>query len=287
MKTLPTGLQDHLDTGATTLCWCWRLTRRDGVVLGFTDHDHALVFDTTTFEAVEGFTASEVKESIGLNVDDLDVAGAVTSDRLDEQDLLAGLYDDAIIEILRVNWQDVSQRLLMRKGSLGEVRRSDGAFTAEVRGLAHYLQQPQGRLYQFACDAVLGDGRCRVDLESIANRGSGTVDEILNPRTFVVAGIGSFGSGWFTRGLLRFDTGSNQNQSFEIRRHDATTHGRVVELWREPARDVAVSDAVTLTAGCDKILATCRDKFDNVENYRGFPHIPGMDVVTSYVRGAR
>ena len=28
-----------LDSGATTLCRCWLITRSDGVVQGFTDHD--------------------------------------------------------------------------------------------------------------------------------------------------------------------------------------------------------------------------------------------------------
>ena len=92
------------------------------------------------------------------------------SDRLNEDDLAAGLFDDAAIEIWRVNWADTAQRVLMRSGSLGEVRRSGAAFTAEVRGLAHYLQQPKGRLFQSGCDADLGDARCGVDLDDPAFR---------------------------------------------------------------------------------------------------------------------
>ena len=132
MKPLSPALAAHLATGATTLAWCWRLTRRDGVVQGFTDHDRALTFDGTTFEAAAGFTASEIKDQIGLSVDNLEVSGALTSDHLDEADLSAGLYDDARVEIFRVNWADSAQRVLMRSGSLGEVRRSGSAFAAEV-----------------------------------------------------------------------------------------------------------------------------------------------------------
>ena len=58
MKSLPPSLQSHLDTGATTLAWCWRVTRGDGAVLGFTDHDRDLTFDGTTFEAAAGLTAA-------------------------------------------------------------------------------------------------------------------------------------------------------------------------------------------------------------------------------------
>ena len=148
MKLLPPGLQAHLDTGATTLAWCWRLTRGDGTRLGFTDHDRDLAFDATTFAAATGFTATEIKDAVGLSVDNLEVESALSSDSLNEDDLAAGLFDDAAIEIWRVNWQDTTaQRVLMRSGSIGEVRRAGAAFAAEVRGLAHYLQQPNGRLF--------------------------------------------------------------------------------------------------------------------------------------------
>ena len=285
MKALPEGLQAHLDSGATTLCWCWRLSRRDGVTFGFTDHDCDLTFDGTTFEATAGFSASEIKDSVGLSVDNLEVESAITSNRLSEVDLAAGLYDDARVEIFRVNWNAPEQRVLMRAGSLGEVSRSGTVFRAEVRGLAHYLQQPNGRLFQYQCDADLGDARCGVDLASDAYRGIGNVLELVSPRGLRIEGGATFADGWCSRGLLRFVSGDNAGQAFEIRTHRLRDDAVEIELWQEPARPVAVGDEVELTAGCDKQLATCRDKFANVTNFRGFPHMPGNDFVTSYVHG--
>ena len=123
MKTLPDGMQAHLDGGATTLCWCWQLTRRDGVVQGFTDHDRDISFDGVTFGAVSGFTASQIESSLGLAVDNLTLTGALSSATLNEADLAAGLYDNAAIRIWRTNWADTGQRVLMRSGTLGEVTR--------------------------------------------------------------------------------------------------------------------------------------------------------------------
>ena len=54
MRALPDGLAAHLESGVTTTCRCWRLTRPDGVSFGFTDHDRALTFDGVTFSAVDG-----------------------------------------------------------------------------------------------------------------------------------------------------------------------------------------------------------------------------------------
>jgi uncharacterized phage protein (TIGR02218 family) len=47
---------------------------------------------------------------------------------------------------------------------------------------------------------------------------------------------------------------------------------------------IAAGDAVVLRAGCDKQFSTCRAKFANAQNFRGFPHMPGNDFVLSYAR---
>ena len=99
MKTFPAGLQAHLDTGATTLAWCWKVERGDRTILGFTDHDRDILFDGVTFAAATGFTASEVVSSLGLSVDNLDVEGALAAAAITEADLGAGLYDGAMVEL--------------------------------------------------------------------------------------------------------------------------------------------------------------------------------------------
>ncbi len=277
MRAIPAGLQAHLDSGATTLCWCWRITRNDGVALGFTDHDRDLVFGGTNFEASSGFTSTEIAGAVGLNVDALDVESAVTSDRLSEDDLAAGLFDNAAIEIFRANWEDPDQRVLMRYGNLGEVSRGTTHFKAEVRGLAHELQQPKGRIIQFACDADLGDGRCTVDLDQDAFKGSGTVTALADRRTLTVSGLGSFEQDWFTRGLLAWTSGANTGLKAEVKLHSKRDGAVTLELWQAMSRAVEAGDAFTLTAGCDKSFKTCKAKFDNAVNFRGFPHVPGID----------
>lgn len=282
MKQLPAGLQEHLDSGATTLCWCWRLTRRDGTKLGFTDHDRDIAFGGTTFEAAAGFTASEMRDSVGLSVDNLEVSSALSSDRLREADLAAGVYDDARVEIFRVNWVAPDQRVLMRAGSLGEVRRAGLDFTAEVRGLSHYLQQPKGRLFQFTCDANLGDGRCKVLLSNPLYRGEGAIVSVASPRRFTVSGLDAFADDWFSRGLLTFSSGAASGQAIEARAHSKSGSTVTIELWAPARAPLEPGQTFIVTAGCDKHLSTCRAKFDNVANFRGFPQMPGNDFVTSF-----
>ena len=281
MKTISPALQAHLDTGATTLAWCWRIRRADGLTLGFTDHDRTLAFDGTAFEPEAGFTASEIRAGSDLSVDAQEAEGVLSSDRISETDILDGRWDGAEVEVWRVNWAAPAQRVLMRRGSLGEIRRGRVAFVAEVRSLAHVLDQSVGRTFQAFCDARLGDVRCGVDLDRPEFRGTGTVTEIRRDRAFSAAGLEDFAAGWFVHGALEWATGANAGRRAEVTGHTAGAEV-VLTLAAAPLRGIAPGDAFTVTAGCDKQLGTCAAKFANVPNFRGFPHIPGQDAVLRY-----
>jgi uncharacterized phage protein (TIGR02218 family) len=282
MRDLPPGLQDHLDSGTTTLCHCWRLALRSGEVLGFTDHDRDLSIDGTLYEAGAGFTGSEIESSLGFSVDNLEAAGALQSGRLDAARLRAGDFDHAAIEIWRVNWQAVDQRLLLRKGHLGEVTVDQAGFTAEVRGLAHLLNQTAGRLYQYGCDAVAGDARCGVDLGQPAFSAAGTVTQVLPGARLKVSGLSSFPADWFTAGTITFTSGANAGRRMDIKHQGAGSPDVEVALWQAPALTIATGDGVSFRAGCDKQFTTCKAKFSNAANFRGFPHMPGSDFVFGY-----
>ncbi len=282
MKTLSPALQAHLDDGTTTLSWCWRITRADGVTLGFTDHDLVLTFDGTDFEPESGFAASEVRSGSDLSVDAQDAEGVLTSDRVTETDIVDGRWDNAQVGLWRVNWADPSQRVMMRLGAVGQIRRGRMAFVAEVRSLAHVLGQTVGRAYQASCDAALGDGRCQVNLEAAAFKGTGAVLSLIRDRGFVASGLGAFATGWFAAGTVEWTSGANSGRRAEVMMHEVADTGVAVTPLEVPVRAIGVGDGFVIRAGCDKQLATCRDRFANALNFRGFPNIPGQDAVLRY-----
>lgn len=280
MKLLPSELSDHLASGVTTLCWCWRLMRKDGAVFAFTDHHRDLSFSNTLFRASSGMTATDIEASIGLGVDNLDVMSRLSDDMMSEKELSAGLFDGADIDVYRVNWKAPSQRVLMRSGSVGEVTRGDTAFKAEIRGLSHELQQERGRLYQYQCDADLGDQRCGVNVASPTFRGDGVVAEASSQRRFVVTGLNDFSAGFFGGGLLTWNSGANAGRRVEVRRHVNGADGVEIYPWHAPSEPVVAGDTFQVTAGCDRRLDTCRNRFSNAVNFRGFPFMPGNNVLT-------
>ncbi|KAF0170418.1 MAG: phage cell wall peptidase NlpC/P60 family [Rhodobacteraceae bacterium] len=282
MKNLSPALQAHLDDGTTTLSWCWRISRSDGVALGFTDHDRALAFDGTDFEPESGFAASEIRAGSDLAVDAQDASGVLTSDRITETDILDGRWDNAAVELWRVNWADTSQRVLLRRGAVGQIRRGRMAFVAEVRSMAHVLGQTVGRTFQAGCDASLGDARCGIDLENAAYRGTGVVTDLLRDRAFMASGLSGFDSGWFTSGTITWTSGANAGRTTEVLAHGMADTIATLTLLEAPVRAITEGDGFIARAGCDKRIATCSAKFANVANFRGFPNIPGQDAVLRY-----
>lgn len=275
MRTLSPALAAHVAGEATTLCRCWSLTRRDGAVLGFTDHDRDLAFDGILFRANAGLEAAETSAELGFAVGGGEVLGALGAAGLNEEDLSRGVYDDARVALWLVNWVDPSQHTLLETGFVGEVRRSDTNFTAEVRGLGKAFDEERGRLYTAGCSADLGDSRCGVTASSSA----ATVAATDGRLSITAPALSGYGDGYLGGGRLIFTAGVNAGFDTEIRSHREEGGAVVLQLWQAAPQPIAIGDAFTVHAGCDKHFTTCRSKFGNGVNFRGFPHLPGNDFI--------
>lgn len=202
MRNLSPDLRHYLTQSVTTLCWIWRITRKDGFVLGFTDHDQNLKIDGINYEASSGLTPSEVDKRLGFSIDNGAAQGALQSDKITAVDIDAGLYEHAVIDSFRVNWRDTSNIVHMSTGRLGAIHQKGDVFETEWTGESVSLNRSTGRVFSKICDAEFGDARCG-----------------LNVNDFPVG------------------------------------------------------------TSCPRTLNACRDQFDNVLNYRGFPFLLGDDAL--------
>jgi len=287
MRILQPGLSAHLASGATTLCTCWRVVRRDGASLGFTDHDRTLTFEDTTFSPGTGFAATAMSASADLAVDNGEVTGVLDDDAISERDILAGHYDNAEVQTWRVNWANTNERALLSTGIIGEITRGNHGFNAEIRGLSHVLDQTIGRLYARQCDASVGDARCGVDFGTANYTGNGQVINSTADNAILVSGLDGFDDGWFVEGVIHWNNDAvNRGATGFVKRFaQEHSHGNAqqsLSFWQPLSFPPAIGDTFTITAGCDRRLETCRNKFSNSLNFRGFPMMPGNDFIISY-----
>ena len=271
MRVISPQLESHFEGGMTTLATCWRIARQDGVEIGFTDHDELITFDSLDYDSIAGFTPTTVESKSNMSVDNLDVEGQIYPSKITEEDLLAGLYDFAEIEIFVVNYADLTQgKLVVKRGRLGEVTLNSQMFQAEVRGLTQHLSQTIGDVFSPSCRAILGDSKCKVALAGFTS--AGTVTEVNNNQTFKATAL-TQDAGWFTGGEVIWTSGNNDDRRMEVKEFASTQ----VVLALPMGKSIQVGDTFNIIAGCDKTRETCQSKFSNIINFRGEPDVPGTD----------
>lgn len=270
-RTVSVALAAHLATRAHHRCNMLRLDLRDGTALGITDHDQDLPFDEgsgeITYTASTGIFPSDVTLQAGLEADNFEVNGPIGA-VVTLAALLGGRFDRARARLFVVNWDELTQGpLRIMAGNIAEVRVEGSKFVFEIRSDSDRFNQTIGRLITPYCP---GDhATCCVQiadelpttLDAVVDEYHLTVDAVIDPADYADGRL------WFTSGALA------GTLPVEI----VGGSGSTLELFEPLPATPSPGDALTLKEGCNRTREMCRDRFDNVVNFRGFPEVPGSD----------
>jgi len=280
MIPVPPELESHLQGEVTSHCFAWLIRRSDSIVLGFTDHDRTLQVGGIACEPLTGLNSSEASTALGLSVAGGEVEGVLSSAKISDMDIEQGRYDGASIEAYLVNWSKPGQHMLLRRWTAGKISRSGSRFVMELKGAAAAFDAVRGRRVLRHCDADLGDSRCGININDSRYFAEGTA-LATDGASLTVTHLDNFATGWFSGGMLSWSSGANAGRSVRVTVHA----GQVLRLAEPPVLPVGEGDSFRIIAGCDKSFATCKGKFGNSLNFRGFPHLPGNDAAYAYVNG--
>jgi len=290
VKTTTSGMNAHLGLEVTTIALLWKIVRQDGVEFYFTTHDQDILFPAgspqNTYRASGGFNKSAVSNQAGLNVDDMEVMAFFDDDSITVEELRAGLFDGAEVYVSAVNYADLSLgEVKLRRGWLGEcIATPEGLFKTELRGFAELAQAANGQIYGPECRAELGDSRCGVDIAALTE--SVMIDSVVDRRRFIVTGASSTDPAYYVGGIFTFTSGPNAGRSMEIAAWGVGSPEEAgiaqVTLFLPIGYPPEVGDTGTMRPGCDKTVATCKARFDNILNFRGEPYVPGLDAIMVY-----
>jgi uncharacterized phage protein (TIGR02218 family) len=288
MKTLSSAMTNHINGVNTSLVGCMKITRLDSTVFTYTDHDADIVVSSLTYKALPGFAESAKNAKADLSVDNLQIQGVIRDDAITDDDIKAGLFDHAAVEIFMVNWKDPSMGKIVLSGArLGETVIRDNRYAIDVRSKTQAYQQRIGDVYTPECRVDLYSSACGIVSTSTAYASNGAVTSVLSNQQFIDTTLTSFASGWFDYGRVVWLTGNNAGVDMEVKRFVSSTF--TIELYHPMAKDIQKTDTYRIKAGCNhqhtkvadaSYVGDCKDKFDNVINFRGFPTIPGTTGVT-------
>ena len=260
-----------------TAAWCWRLTRRDGVQVALTSHDRDLWRGGLLYRAAPGMRPAQIEQHDRLDGQSIDLAGAISSTAIRAEDIAAGRWDGAALTLLLLDWEDADAApVIVAQGTLGSIEQRGREFAAELLGPLTILDAPVVPVTSPTCRAMLGDRDCRVALAPLTG-----VRRAVAVEGREVVLDGPVAAELFVLGRLRWLDGAAVGLSSPIIAQGADS----VTLAELPPVLPALPVRVELRQGCDKRLATCSQRFGNVENFRGEAHLPGFDLLTRYPGG--
>ena len=275
-RSITAELEAHFGQDVTTLAMCFDIARRDGTVFGFTNHDVTITYDGVDYDPFSSADLTNLEQLASTDADNLEIKVAFDDSYITKEDVQKGLYDFAEMRIFMINYNDPTMGIVkLISGNLGESELTEYGATAEMVSLGMRLKNKIGRVYGYKCDAELGDDRCGVTLADYTETGS--ITSVTDRRQFTDSGR-TEADDYFKYGTITFTSGNNSGWTREVK---AFASGQFTLLFPFPY-DVAVDDTYETTAGCDNYFATCKSKFDNAINYRGFPHLPGRDEISKY-----
>ena len=304
MRDIPDNIDAHLAESVTTLAACWQVRRKDGVLILGTEHDQDITISEGhgiegwqdlrgTYAANAGITGSTASSTPDMSVDNMEVNGAidplgVSIIDLAAADIESGLFDDAEVMLFLVNWAAPNDgEVLLRWGTIGEITRtSDGRYRTELRGLTQKLSQVVTRTYGASCDAELGDVRCKYEFAA-GEVTTGVVTVATSNRAFSVTLADAQLDNYYNGGLLTWTSGDNESFSMEVKRFTPGTSDEL-QLFLPMPRDVQVGDTFSVMPGCDKSVASCKGKFNNLVNFRGHGNwVPGRNQILTFATQQR
>lgn len=259
----------ELDTVATF----WRIYRRDGAALAFTSHDRDLIFGGITHRAAPGMVPAAIRMTTELSNDSAEAQGALHHDSIRAEDLAAGLFDEAAIDIGAVDWETLDHHVLYC-GQIGRIEDGEGQFSAELQSAKSLLERDLVPRTSPTCRAEFCGRGCGLSSERFTTmRVVLALD--LDTNRVRIAGIAGED---YVDGHLRLLAGPQTGITFGIIEADAEW----LTLDRPLVAGTLPNARAILREGCDHTIATCAGRFANAINFRGEPFLPGNDLLSRY-----
>ena len=276
MKVIPIALATHMAQGTTTLCHLLTIVRTDGYTLAFTSHVEPLTIDDVVYESTPGLTISNLDFTSTLSVDNLELTILNDLSIITMPEVLGGIWRNAAFSIQRCNYKSVADGVeTLANGTIGDLKIERGSVVVELRGLQQYLQQSVGNVTTKTCRARLGDSMCTVALLTYTFGGS--VTSVTSQQVFRDS-TKAQAADYFAEGVITFTSGPLTGFEQKIKAFE----GGVFTLSLPMYQTIDVGTTFMVSAGCRKRLAEdCFTKFNNVLNFQGEPHLPGIDVITA------
>ena len=276
MKNITNDLKSVFENETTNIVKCWKITFKDNTNLTFTTNDENILYENVLYNSLSANDVDNIKSNIDIKEDHFEIVNIISSNLINKDDILNGKYDSAKVEIFLLDIQNLDKgKVVLLSGKISNIELKDDVFTAKVVGLKDEINKTIGEKYSPLCRCNFCDSRCKLSKNNFTF--SGTITNVIDEVSFITNNeiILSKSSGYFDYGIIEFTSGNNIGQKMEIKQYDS---GKFILQLNLP-KNLSVGDNFNLVTGCNKEFSTCCNKFNNAINFRGEPHLPGMNIL--------
>jgi len=276
MKTISDDFKNSLKNNTINLIRCWKITLLDGAILGFTTNNCDIIYDNLKYFSFSSDNIKNLESNIDIKEDFFKIQNVISTDIITNNDILSGKYNNAKVEVFLLNNFDLTQgKIVLLNGKIYDIEYKDNIFIAKVIGLKENLNVEIGEMYGPLCRANFCDKKCKLNRNNFTFTGS--ISEVISNSEFKTSDTTflSKPNAYFENGVITFTSGNNKNQKMEVKQF---SNGDFV-LSIEMPYIIMVGDSFSVISGCDKSFKSCCNKFSNAINFRGEPHLPGIDIL--------
>lgn len=189
-----------------------------------------------------------------------------------------GVFDGAELTVSNAYWPQQAYQnpviplglIIKFVGRIAEVDAGRSLATFSVNSHLELLNQNMPRnLWQSGCVNTLYDASCALNQAAFATGGTALTGSTSSSINATLAQV----TGYFNLGIVTFTSGANNGVSRSVKAYTKGSPGTVTLISPFPNAPLN-GDTFSIYPGCDKQQGTCMQKFNNVNNYRGFPFIP-------------
>ena len=277
MKNISNGLKAAIDAGE--ISYLFTILAADNTARRFTDHNVNLTVGGQVHIPTAGIGRMKMKTTNNAEVSNQEIAATIID--MPDGELKSGKWDNAQIEVAICSWRSPGEgKLIIFKGSLGVIQWTDEGFRADIQNYLRDLARNLGNTVTANCRHQLystsGPGKIGAcGINRPAHTVNVAVDSVLTQRLKFKIGSSGKATAWASSGFVKFTSGDNAGLTYEVKKHlvEGGALGESIELYLPTIGLITPGTTIELSAGCDKTVATCKAKFNNITNFGGFPHL--------------